>query len=103
MAVLSPLSSHAIPQSFRHLMLDENSEIYDFYPSDFFVDVKGKRFAWLGEVILPFIDEERLLNAISKYETLLTVEELERNKKGNIIMYSSSDSKIGKNLVERKN
>ena len=73
MAVLSPLSAEAIPPSMRHLMMDENSEIIDFYPPDFVVDVKGKRYAWMGEVILPFIEEERLLKAISKYESMLTV------------------------------
>ena len=44
-------------------MLSEESEIIDYYPRDFFVDLKGKRFAWLGEVILPFIDEKRLVRA----------------------------------------
>jgi len=37
-------------------MCDPTSEIIDFYPSDFEVDVEGKRWAWMGEVILPFID-----------------------------------------------
>ena len=41
-------------------MLDPNSEISDFYPKDFYVDLKGKTVSWLGEVILPFIDEKRL-------------------------------------------
>lgn len=31
-------------------MTNFNSEIIDFYPTDFFVDLKGKRYAWLGEV-----------------------------------------------------
>ena len=44
-------------------MLKDDSEIIDYYPKDFFTDLKGKRFAWLGEVILPFIDEKRLINA----------------------------------------
>ena len=42
-------------------MLDQNSEIIDFYPKDFHVDLKGKRAAWLGEVILPFIDDKRII------------------------------------------
>lgn len=55
-------------------MTNPESEIIDFYPTDFFVDLKGKKFAWLGEVILPFIDEERLVDASSKYDHLLTKE-----------------------------
>ncbi len=49
-------------------MLNDSSEIIDFYPKDFKVDTKGKRFAWMGEVILPFIDEDRLLGAIKQFE-----------------------------------
>lgn len=56
-------------------MVDPESEIIDFYPTDFHVDLKGKKFAWLGEVILPFIDEERLLTASSQYDHLLSYEE----------------------------
>lgn len=45
-------------------MTDQNSEIIDFYPLDFRVDVKGKRFIWMGEVLLPFIEEDRLLKCV---------------------------------------
>jgi 5'-3' exoribonuclease 2 len=64
MAVLSPRSAHAIPSCLRPLMEDKNSPIIDFYPKDFVTDTEGKKFAWMGEVILPFIDEKRLLLAI---------------------------------------
>lgn len=64
MAVLSPKSSHAIPECLRPVMEDPMSEIIDFYPTDFYTDTKGKKFAWMGEVILPFIEEDRLLKAI---------------------------------------
>jgi 5'-3' exoribonuclease 2 len=47
-------------------MLQDDSEIIDFYPLDFEVDLKGKKYAWLGEVILPFIDADRLLKAGNK-------------------------------------
>lgn len=49
-------------------MSNDDSDIIDFYPKDFFVDLKGKKYAWLGEVILPFIEEDRLLNAAKKCE-----------------------------------
>lgn len=79
MAVLPPYSAKAVPKSLRTLMIDDESEICDFYPKDFYVDTKGKKFAWMGEVILPFIEEDRLLNAISKHETDFTEEENRRN------------------------
>ena len=42
-------------------MLDLNSPICDYFPSEFVIDIVGKKFAWLGEVLLPFIDSNRLL------------------------------------------
>ena len=45
------------------LMTDANSPIHDFYPTDFKVDMEGKRNDWEGVVLIPFIDEARLLEA----------------------------------------
>ena len=44
-------------------MTDSNSPIHDFYPTDFRVDLEGKRNDWEGVVLIPFIDEARLLAA----------------------------------------
>ncbi len=43
------------------LMKDSRSPIIDFYPTDFRVDQEGKRNDWEGIVLVPFIDEARLL------------------------------------------
>lgn len=91
MAVLPPYSAHALPDAFKPLMLTDDSEIIDFYPIDFDVDVKGKRFAWLGEVILPFIDGDRLRRAISKLESSLTDEERQRNQNGYIVIFTQNE------------
>jgi 5'-3' exoribonuclease 2 len=56
MAVFPAKTSWAIPEHLRWLMKDKNSPIADFFPTDFIIDVLGKKFAWLGEVLLPFID-----------------------------------------------
>ena len=64
MAVLPEDSSHAIPKPSRWLMSDEESPIIDFYPKDVPVDPNGKAMPWLWVVLLPFIDEERLLAAM---------------------------------------
>jgi 5'-3' exonuclease len=87
MAVLPPYSSHALPPAYRQLMLQDDSEIIDFYPNDFRVDVKGKRFAWLGEVLLPLIDPERLKKATLKLKDNLSEEEKERNKLGSVLIF----------------
>ena len=92
MAVLSPYSISAIPESLKRLMVDSDSEIIDFYPLDFEVDTKGKRFSWMGEVLLPFIEEERLLNCVRKYEDSMQEEEKMRNKEGFNYLYINTHS-----------
>lgn len=64
MAVLPSDSSHAIPSEARWLMTDPESPIIDFYPKDVPVDPNGKAMPWLWVVLLPFIDEDRLLSAL---------------------------------------
>lgn len=44
-------------------MCDPRSPIKDFYPTDFDVDMEGKRAEWEGVVLVPFIDQTRLLQA----------------------------------------
>ena len=44
-------------------MCDAASPIVDFYPGDFRVDLEGKRNDWEGVVLVPFIEEQRLLSA----------------------------------------
>jgi len=66
MSVFPKQSAHAIPKCYRHLLSDPTSEIIDFYPINFRLDVNGAAFAWMGVNLLPFISIERLMTAMGK-------------------------------------
>lgn len=92
MSVLPASSGHTLPEIFRPLMSSPTSEIIDFYPEDFHIDLNGKKFEWQGVAILPFIDEDRLLKAVrSKYDQL-TENETARNARKNEILIVSGKS-----------
>ncbi|XP_054815833.1 5'-3' exoribonuclease 3-like isoform X2 [Prosopis cineraria] len=94
LAVLPPRSAHALPKSFAQLMVDERSNIIDFYPLEFEVDVEGKRFAWQGVCKLPLIEEARLLTESRKLEKELTEEEAIRNSAGSDRLFVANTSKL---------
>ncbi|CAJ1946064.1 unnamed protein product [Cylindrotheca closterium] len=82
MAVLPSDSSHAVPKEARWLMSDPESPIIDFYPTEVPVDPNGKAMPWLWVVLLPFIEEDRLLDALTPTLTKWTKEELLCNSRG---------------------
>lgn len=55
-------------------MNDPRSPIIDFYPEQFETDLNGKKNDWEAVVLLPFIKEDRLLQAVAIKNPLLTDE-----------------------------
>ena len=72
-------------------MINEESPILDFYPPTFQIDMNGKRMAWQGVALLPFIDPTRLLDAMAPYHENLTDDEKRRNSWGNDVIYVSEE------------
>ena len=65
------------------------SPIIDMYPTDFGLDMNGKKYEWMGVVLLPFLDEPRLHLALKDVYSNLNEDEIQRNKIGeNFLMIS---------------
>ncbi|KAF7313569.1 5'-3' exoribonuclease [Mycena chlorophos] len=133
MGVFPAASRKQIPAVFHPLMTDpssplrgasnkENMPTVDFYPEEFQIDMNGKRMAWQGVALLPFIDERALLDNMAKpldflseedrpvlnlpsdlpppkaseppYSIYLTAEERKRNSWGNNVIFASNEHPI---------
>lgn len=90
MSVMPAASGHTLPPIFRPLMSDADSPIIDFYPEDFPIDMNGKKMAWQGIVLLPFIDEERLLKHVKALYPKLDDYEKSRNVRKQEVVFMSN-------------
>jgi len=72
-------------------MIDDDSPIVDFYPEEFAIDMNGKKMAWQGVALLPFIDPTRLLDAMGLKYPMLSDDENHRNKMGADTIFVSQD------------
>eukprot|EP00891_Asterochloris_glomerata_P002215 jgi/Astpho2/2215/Aster-x0098 len=105
MGVLPAASAHALPKPYQAschqaLFTEWDSPILDFYPKHFAVDINGKRFAWQGVALLPFIDETRLLDATGPLEEQLSEEETHRNGRRLDLFYVSSAHPLTPDIFE---
>lgn len=94
MGVFPPASKKHIPAVFHDLMTSPTSPIIDFYPASFQIDMNGKKMLWQGVALLPFIDEKRLLGAMSERYPALTEDEVRRNSWGSNAMYVSDEHRL---------
>lgn len=70
-------------------MVNETSPIIDFYPEEFKCDLNGKQQEWEAVVLIPFIDEERLLTAMAPLLSHLKPEEKSSTKSLTIMNYTT--------------
>eukprot|EP00884_Botryococcus_braunii_P018829 jgi/Botrbrau1/562/Bobra.0010s0030.2 len=93
LAVLPALSSDLLPKPYKELMTSPSSPIVDFYPESFRIDLEGKRADWEGIVLVPFIDEARLLAAEATITPdKLSAEERRRNVLGDILIFTFAEN-----------
>ncbi|KAK4626443.1 5'-3' exoribonuclease 2 [Fulvia fulva] len=99
MGVMPAASNHVLPKPFHPLMTDEDSPIKEFYPLEFEVDLNGKKFAWQGVALLPFIDEKKLLDAMATKYPMLTDDEKRRNGFGEEALIFSTKHPLYNDVV----
>lgn len=86
LAVLPAASKTLLPACYQHLMTSEDSPIIEYYPPDFKTDLNGKQQEWEAVVLIPFIDEKRLLEAMETCNHSLKKEERKRNQHSECLM-----------------
>lgn len=95
MSVLPAGSRDHVPECYKQLMTSPDSDLIDFYPPDFETDLNGKNQEWEAVVLIPFIEEDRLLKTLKKYDDKLTPEEKKRNVHGPMYVYTYANSTQG--------
>ncbi|XP_076630209.1 5'-3' exoribonuclease pacman [Colletes latitarsis] len=95
LAVLPPYSKDLLPKAFQTLLTEEDSPIINYYPADFKTDLNGKRQEWEGVVLIPFIDEKDLLDAMEPCYSQLNPKELKRNRHGPMCLLSYTEENMG--------
>lgn len=96
LAVLPPSSKGLLPVALQGLMVDRSSAIIDFYPTDFYSDLNGKQHDWEAVVVIPFIDQKRLLDAARPLYRSLSKEEKARNSQGPMTVFGFSPEPLGR-------
>ncbi|KAG7212279.1 hypothetical protein KM043_012607 [Ampulex compressa] len=95
LAVLPAYSKELLPTAFQHLLTEEESPIIDYYPAEFKTDLNGKKQDWEAVILIPFIDEKQLLNAMEPHYPKLTAAEQERNRHGPMSLYTYTTEHMG--------
>lgn len=87
MCVLPPKSFGLLPPAFQEVYVDER--IRDLYPSQFDVDIRGKKKDWEGIPLIPFVNLSTLRTIYNTRVASITEKEVKRNIVGKSMAYTS--------------
>jgi len=82
MMILPPQSVHLLPKAYQPYMISNHSPLIYYYPTDFEIDMYGKKFRWEAHPRIPLIEPDVLPYYLDGLETSLTEEEKKRNTMG---------------------
>ncbi|KAF7259493.1 hypothetical protein EG68_03097 [Paragonimus skrjabini miyazakii] len=88
--ILPADSAYIVPKPYRPLMTETTSPLAPFFPSTFTTDINGKIASWEAVVLIPFIDEKTLVDAMAPLHSALTVEESNRNSHKSHFVFPAS-------------
>ena len=95
LAVLPVASKECLPAPLQWLMMAKESPIINFFPQEFEQDLNGKQQEWEAVVLIPFIDERKLLEAIQPIYAKLSPGETARNSHGPMWIGTFSGDDLG--------
>ncbi len=75
LSVLPPQSFALVPPSYQWLM-SPDSPIFDYYPTDFVIELDGKNKFHEGIPIIPFVDSIRIRNAANRITLPSNIEQM---------------------------
>ncbi|CAH8569180.1 unnamed protein product [Dicrocoelium dendriticum] len=90
--ILPPDGAYIVPKVYRPLMTSPDSPLAPYFPSNFSTDINGKIASWEAVVLIPFINEKLLLDAMAPLTKRLTAVETKRNKHGQHMLFRASQS-----------
>jgi 5'-3' exoribonuclease 1 len=86
LCVLPTKSKNLVPEPLDKLF-EEDSKLSEFYPTEFKVDLEGKKNDWEGVVILPFVDLEKVGTAYDEIKRGISDKDMKRNIVGKTYLY----------------
>lgn len=86
LVVMPPKCKNLLPKTF-HPLFEENSELSRYYPTEFEIDVSGKRKEWEGIVVLPPISIKDFETSYQTLKSKVSEKDAKRNIKGKSFLY----------------
>uniref|UniRef100_A0A5K4EPZ7 5'-3' exoribonuclease, putative n=1 Tax=Schistosoma mansoni TaxID=6183 RepID=A0A5K4EPZ7_SCHMA len=85
--ILPSDSAYIVPAPYWELMTSPSSPLAEFFPKEFETDINGKIASWEAVVLIPFLDQQLLINAMKDGDTKLTEQEKQRNQHKSHLFY----------------
>nr|QBK90543.1 MAG: XRN 5'-3' exonuclease [Pithovirus LCPAC104] len=95
-----PLSSKEILPKEISELIDVSSEISDYYPVDFDIELEGKMNDWQGISILPFVDMKKIISAVNSKVSFTRAFKDKYSAEDNIVFDFTSSIEIRKRQEE---